>query len=53
MESNLSEMNVGLEKLHKLRNLMKERNFDAYIVPHSDMHDVNSKKNLYVYSKIF
>jgi hypothetical protein len=40
MESKSSAINVGLEKLNELRNLISERNFDAYIVPHSDPHDV-------------
>jgi hypothetical protein len=43
MEANSTDMNVGLEKLKKLREFMGERNYDAYIVPHSDTHDVIKK----------
>ena len=29
----------GKDKLHILRTLMKERGYDAYIIPHGDCHD--------------
>ena len=29
----------GKEKLHVMRMLMKERGYDAYIIPHGDCHD--------------
>ena len=29
----------GKEKLHIMRTLMKERGYDAYIIPHGDCHD--------------
>ena len=29
----------GKDKLHLLRVLMKERGYDAYIIPHGDCHD--------------
>ena len=29
----------GKEKLHVMRVLMKERGYDAYIIPHGDQHD--------------
>ena len=30
----------GEEKLEKLRKLMEERKYDAYIIPHGDQYDV-------------
>ena len=29
----------GSDKLHLMRVLMKERGYDAYIIPHGDCHD--------------
>jgi hypothetical protein len=37
----------GSSKLQELRDLMNKYNYDAYIIPHSDRHDViNSFKNI-------
>ena len=28
------------KKLQKIRSLMQKKNYDAYIIPHTDNHDV-------------
>lgn len=41
MESNKSNQIEGSKKLQEIRTLMTQNKYDAYIVPHSDRHDVN------------
>jgi len=36
----MDSTNKHTENLTKLRKLMSESNYDAYIIPHSDAHDV-------------
>ena len=35
----MSKTMSGEDKLHIMRILMKERGYDAYIIPHGDQHD--------------
>ena len=35
----MSKSMSGEDKLHIMRILMKERGYDAYIIPHGDQHD--------------
>lgn len=39
-ETNLRENDLNEQKMKRLRELMIKNSYDAYIVPHSDRHDV-------------
>ena len=40
IESKIHENIIDENKLLKLRELMQQNKYDAYIIPHSDRHDV-------------
>jgi hypothetical protein len=45
-KSNTSSSFYTKENLIELRNEMKACNYDAYVIPHSDSHDVKENINL-------